>query len=269
MAKARRQITEKLKIIDIVINVLDARAPQSTRNPSFDELFKNKTVLIVLNKSDLANEEMTALWIKKLKSDGNNAIAFSCINDKKEKLIREIENSAKDIIKKYAKKGVNKTVRCLVAGVPNVGKSAILNRLLGKQGAKQGNKPGVTKGLQWIKLSDHLELLDSPGLLYPKIEEESTAVKLACLNNIKEEILDISELSLKLIEMLERVSPGALSGRYKIETKGSAVIQIFEAICKKRGFLLKNGEYDYERCAKTILDEFRSAAIGKITLDKV
>jgi ribosome biogenesis GTPase A len=228
MAKARRLILEKLKIIDIVINVLDARAPKSTKNPSFDELFKNKTVLQVLNKSDLANEEMTKLWLKELKNKGHNAIAFSCINDKKEKLIKEIENCAKDIIRKYAEKGVNKTVRCLVAGVPNVGKSAILNRLLGRQGAKQGNKPGVTKGLQWIKLSDHLELLDSPGLLYPKIEEESTAIKLACLNNIKEEILDISELSLKLIGMLQKTSPEALRNRYKIQTNGLDSDEIFE-----------------------------------------
>ena len=177
-----------------------------------------------------------------------------------------INNAAAPIIKRYKDKGMNKTIRVLVSGIPNVGKSAIINRLAGRKGAKEGNKPGVTRGLQWIRLSDQLELMDSPGLLWPKIGSEDTAVKIALTGCIKQEIMDLGELSLKLIDILNRLAPNAIANRYGVERNENA-LAVLESICKKRGFLLKQGEYDFERGAKTLLDEFKGGRLGRITLE--
>ncbi len=267
MAKTKRQIAEKLKIIDLVVEVVDARAPRSTKNPDFDQLFLGRVGLTILNKSDLASEEQTKKWLAKLSAEGQKAIAFSCVNNTKaETIVSAINAAAKPIVDKYATKGVNKTVRCMVAGVPNVGKSAVLNRLAGQKSAKEGNKPGLTKGLQWIKLTPHLELMDTPGLLYPKISDEKTAVKLAVLNNIREEILDLPELCLQLIELLKEVDKDATMRRYGVDGEMEA-LSVLEGICAKRGCILRGNEYDYERCAKMLLDEFQSGKLGRITLD--
>lgn len=266
MAKTKRLLGDKLKVISIAVIVVDARAPLSTFNPDLHDMLSDKECLMVLNKSDLADDTMTKKWVEYYKKEYGSALAFSATNDKKGVLLSAINNAAQPILRKYAAKGMNKTIRVLVGGIPNVGKSAVINRLAGRKGAKEGNKPGVTRGLQWIKLSDKLELMDSPGLLWPKIESEETAVKIALSGCIKQEIVDISELALSLIEILGRIAPRAIAGRYAIE-QGVNPLATLENICKKRGFLLKKGEYDFERGAKTLIDEFKGGRLGRITLE--
>ncbi len=266
MAKSKRLLADKLKLISIAVIVVDARAPKSTFNPELNSLLSGKECIIVLNKCDLADEAETEKWVDYYKTKYKNALAFSATQHKKGALMAAINKAASPIVGKYAAKGMKKTIRVLVAGIPNVGKSAIINRLASRKGAKEGNKPGVTRGLQWVRLSNSLELMDSPGLLWPKIESEDTAVMIALSGCIKEEIMDLAELALKLIDILGETAPAAISARYGFEPAGSA-LDILENICRKRGFLLKQGEYDFERGAKTLLDEFKGGRLGRITLE--
>lgn len=267
MAKSRRQIGEKLKLINVAVIAIDARAPKSTLSPDLLELLSGKACIVVLNKSDLANEHQTKLWTEYYKREFGTALAFNAMRDKKGVLLSAISKAAAPVIARYAEKGVRKTIRVLVAGIPNAGKSAIINRLVGRKSAKEGDKPGVTRGLQWVKLSDTLELLDSPGLLWPKIESQETAAKIAICGSLKQEILDETALAVALIDMLSAAAPGAIAGRYGVEEKGAAH-EILEAICVKRGFLQRQGETDTERGAKVLLDEFRGGRLGRITLER-
>lgn len=267
MAKSRRQISEKLKLINVAVIAIDARAPKSTLSPDLLELLSGKACIVVLNKSDLANEHQTKLWMEYYKREVGTTLAFNAMRDKKGVLLSAISKAAAPVIARYAEKGVRKTIRVLVAGIPNVGKSAIINRLVGRKSAKEGDKPGVTRGLQWVKLSDTLELLDSPGLLWPKIESQETAAKIAICGSLKQEILDETALAVALIDMLRSAASGAIAGRYGVEEKGTAH-EILEAICVKRGFLQRQGETDTERGAKVLLDEFRGGRLGRITLER-
>lgn len=267
MAKSRRQIGEKLKLINVAVIALDARAPGSTLSPDLLELLSGKACIVVLNKSDLADEHQTKLWTERYKKQFGTAIHFNAMRDSKGTLLNAISKAAAPIIEKYAQKGVKKTIRVLVAGVPNAGKSAIINRLVGRKSAKEGDKPGVTRGLQWVKLSDNLELLDSPGLLWPKIESQEAAAKIAIIGSLKQEILDETALAIALIEMLKEVKPGAIAARYGILENGAAH-EVLEALCRKRGFLLRQAEADMERGAKVLLDEFRGGRLGRITLER-
>lgn len=267
MAKSRRQITEKLKIINVAVIAVDARAPQSTMSPDLLALLSGKICIVVLNKSDLAGAEQTKLWTAHYRREFGGALAFSATQDKAGKLLSAIGAAAAPIKKRYADKGVRKTIRVLVAGVPNVGKSAIINRLIGRKSAKEGDKPGVTRGLQWVRLSDDLELLDSPGLLWPKIESQEIASKIAVLGSLKHEILDQTALAIELIGMLASAAPEAIPGRYGVSMDGQAH-EVLEAICIKRGFLQKQGEIDTDRGAKALLDEFKGGRLGRITLEQ-
>ena len=266
MAKTKRLLGDKLKLINVAVIVVDARAPLSTFNPDLKEILTDKACMFVLNKCDLADDMQTKLWVEYYQKEFGSALAFSATQFKKGVLMSAINNAAAPITKRYRDKGMNKTIRVLVSGIPNVGKSAIINRLAGRKGAKEGNKPGVTRGLQWIRLSDRLELMDSPGLLWPKIGSQDAAIKIALTGCIKQEIMDLSELSIKLIEILNRLAPDAIAKRYGVEKSDDALTTL-ESICKKRGFLLKQGEYDFERGAKTLLDEFKGGRLGKISLE--
>lgn len=266
MAKTKRLLGDKLKLINVAAIVVDARAPLSTFNPDLPGLIGDKECIVVLNKCDLANDAQTKLWIEYYQKEYGNALAFSATKYKKGVLLSAINKAAEPVIKRYADKGMRKTIRVLVAGIPNVGKSAIINRLIGRKGAKEGDKPGVTRGLQWVKLSDKIELLDSPGLLWPKIESEGAAVKIALSGCVKQEIMDLSELALRLIGILNRISPQAIPQRYSIEQCDDAR-ETLQNICIKRGFLMKQGEYDLDRGAKTLLDEFKGGKLGRITLE--
>lgn len=265
MAKAKRLLAEKIKLVDTAVVVTDARAPLSTFNPDIPKLLSGKSFIVLLNKADLADEEMTALWERHYKEKYGNALSFSAIKSHRRALIGAINAASLEAVRKYAAKGMKKTVRALVCGVPNAGKSAVINRLIGKNSAATADKPGVTKGLQWLKVTDGLELLDSPGLLWPKIESEDASENLAIVGCIRQEITDTVALSLALIEKLKKTAPGALRERYG--AKGGDPRDVLEQICANRGFLVKNGGIDFERGARTLLNEFRGGRLGRITLE--
>ena len=266
MAKSKRLLGDKLKLISVAVIVVDARAPMSTFNPELETMLSGKECIFVLNKRDLADDEQTKQWVEYFREKYGHALAFSAIKDNKRKLLDAIVKAAIPIVEKYKEKGMCKTIRVVVAGIPNVGKSAIINRLAGRKGVREGDRPGVTRGLQWVKLSDTLELMDSPGLLWPKIESETAAVNIALTGCIKIEILDTPALGMRLAEILAALAPEAITARYDIAV-GSPK-ETLENISKKRGFLLKQGEYDVERAAKTLLDEYRTGRLGRITLER-
>lgn len=265
MAKAKRQLGDKIKLIDTAVIVVDSRAPLSTFNPDLTELLSGKGFIVLLNKADLADEEKTAQWSRWFQDKYGTALPFIATKSNKDILISAINKASAAVVKKYADKGMRKTVRVLVCGVPNAGKSAVINRLAGRNSAITGDKPGVTKGLQWIKVTPTLELLDSPGLLWPKIESEESSVNIALVGCIRQEITDLGALAVELIEKLKTAAPGAVKTRYGIEEGDPR--ETLEALCKKRGFLVREGGIDYDRGAKTLLDEFKGGKLGRITLE--
>ena len=267
MTKARRQLQDKLKLIDLVIEVIDARAPKSTVNPDFEQLFSNKSRLYVLNKADLADEKITRQWVSYYRARGIFTFSYSAVKSSPQTLKKMILDAAAPVYERYAAKGMKKTVRALVAGVPNVGKSAILNRLLGTKRLKEENRPGVTRGMQMVKITPYLELMDSPGMLWPKIDNEETGAIIALLGSIRQEILDEEELAFYLLKRLSLSAPEQLMARYKLEELPTDPWEIMSQICKKRGFILKKGEYDFERGVKTLLEEFKNGKIGNISLE--
>lgn len=268
MAKARRMLEENLKLIDVVVELVDARAPLATRNPDFDALFSQKSRVILLNKSDLASAEQTKKWVEYYKEQNINAIAFvSKSSAKRKAAVSLIEAAAADKVAKMKEKGVIKTVRAMVVGIPNVGKSTFINRIAGETKAKVGDKPGVTKGKQWVKVSPYLELMDTPGLLWPKLENEALAKHLAYIGSINDDIMDAERLAADMLCELMAICPDALKERYKKIEDGMAAHELLEAVARSRGFILQGGVMDTERAARIVLDEFRAGRIAKITLE--
>lgn len=268
MAKARRMLEENLKLIDVVVEVCDARAPRSTRNPDFDVLFKNKARVVLLNKSDLADEKLVRAWVDRLKSEGISAAPIvSTSNTGKKTAIQLIEQAAAPRVAQMKKKGVLKTVRVLIAGIPNVGKSTFINRIAGASRAQVGDKPGVTKGKQWVKITPYLELMDTPGLLWPKLEDEQSARHLAFLGSVKDDVMNVEELAAELLAELLALTPDAVQARYKLLETGLGKEFLLPRVAEGRGFFLSGKEPDTERAARIVLDEFRAGKITKITLD--
>lgn len=268
MAKARRQLTESLKLIDVVVEIVDARAPRATRNPDFDGLFKEKKRVVLLNKSDLASPALTKAWITEYKKNGIESIEFVATNSAKKKAALELmENAAKEKVEKSLAKGVKKTVRAMIVGIPNVGKSTFINRIAGTNRAQVGDKPGVTKVQQWVKITPYLELMDTPGLLWPKLEDPQLARHVAYIGSIKDDIMDTEELAASLLFDLMRICPEDLTARYKKLEKDMAPEELLEGVCKSRGFVLGGGVLDTERAAHIVLDEFRAGKIARVTLD--
>lgn len=269
MAKARRMLEENIKLIDVVVELVDARAPLATRNPDFDALFSQKSRVILLNKSDLASNEQTKRWIEYYKAQGISALAFvSTSSTKRKAAISLIEAAAADKVAKMKEKGVIKTVRTMVVGIPNVGKSTFINRIAGETKAKVGDKPGVTKGKQWVKVSPYLELMDTPGLLWPKLENEALAKHLAYIGSINDDIMDNERLAADMLHELIKICPEELKERYKKIQDGMTADELLEAVARSRGFILSGGVFDTERASRIALDEFRAGKIAKITLEQ-
>ena len=268
MTKAKRMMQEDIKLIDLIIELVDARVPLSSRNPDIDELGKNKARLILLNKSDLADERQNAVWEAYFRDKGFFVVKVNSRSGAGVKAVHgAIQEACKEKIERDRRRGIkNRPVCCMVVGIPNVGKSTFINTFAGKACAKTGNKPGVTKGKQWIRLKKGVELLDTPGILWPKFEDQNVGIRLALIGSIKDEILNIDELSLVLIEYLVSHYAGILTQRYEITEEGKPV-EMLEAIAKNRNCLLKGGDLDYSKAAALLIEDFRSGKLGRITLE--
>lgn len=270
MAKTRRLIEDNLKLVDVVVEITDARIPFSSRNPSFDDILGKKPRLIILNKSDLADKTVTKLWIGWCKENNLPVIPISCSTGMG---VSSISLAAKDVIKdkleREKAKGLNRTVKIMMVGIPNVGKSTLINRLVGKASAKTGDRPGVTRGKQWLRLKNEIELLDTPGILPPKFEDETVAKNLAYTGAVKDEIMNIELLAYSLLDYLKIYYPELLAQRYKIEFDSeNEGYEILEKIGRKRGCVISGGEIDCERAANLVIDELRACRIGNISLER-
>lgn len=265
MKKTRELIQENLKLVNAAIEIFDARIPISSKNPVIDELIKNKKRIVILNKSDLSDPKANDAWVKYFKSMGAETVCMNALTGTGMSELYKVMNRIKDEINKDSIR--KKPFRAMIVGIPNVGKSSLINRIAGKKSAKTGNRPGVTRGKQWINLQDQIQLLDTPGILWPKFEDKNVALKLSFVGSIKDEILDREDLTIELIKYLQKNYPELLIERYKLESVDGEALEVMEAICEKRGFIMSGKRYDYARAARTIIDEFRAGKMGRITLE--
>ena len=269
MKKTKEMVQNNLKLVDVVIEVLDARIPLSSKNPEIDKLAHNKPRVVVLNKSDLSDRTKLNKWISYYQSKGIKAIPVDTLKGSGvNKIVEECKNVTKEKMDALKEKGrKERAIRVMIVGVPNVGKSSLINKLTGRKSTQTGDRPGVTKGKQWVRLKGNLELLDTPGILWPKFEDQKIALNLAFTRAIKDEILDIDTLGLKFIEKMSEIEPEKLKARYKLDSLGEEPLETMEMIGRKRGFILGRNELDYTRIAKTVLNEFREGKLGQITLE--
>lgn len=271
MAKTRRAISANLKLVDAVVEIIDARTPMSSRNPEIDSLTSSKPRIVLLNKCDLADSKATSAWINYLKKENVTALAVDCKSGKGlNKLMSTLKSTVlKELMEKRKRNGMTGTpIRLMILGIPNVGKSSLINRLAGGKRAKVEDRPGVTRVKQWVKLKDNTEMLDMPGVLWPKFEDQSVAVRLAFTGAISDDILDIETLAMKLLIYLAENYPDSLKERYKIEyDETDDGLALLKKVGRKRGMVVSGGEINTERAAITVLDEFRSGKLGQITLE--
>jgi ribosome biogenesis GTPase A len=269
MKKTKELIQENLKLVDVVLELLDARIPISSRNPDIDKIITNKPRIIVLNKKDLADQDITNRWIRFFEKLGFKAIPINTLNGEGfNNLLLEIKSVAKTKMDQLVQKGMRaRPIRVMIVGVPNVGKSSLINRFTKRKSTKTGNKPGVTKGKQWVRVKGNIELLDTPGILWPKFEDRATGLKLAFTGCIKDEVLDIETLALELLNYLSEEHSVYLIKRYQLNGIGTDSLENLNNIAIKRGCVFSRNRIDYERTARMIIDEFRNGKIGKITLE--
>ena len=269
MKKTKDLVRNNLKLVDVVLELLDARIPYSSRNPDIDKFVGTKPRVVVLNKSDMADPNKLNQWVDYYKKRGIKAIPVDTLKGKGvNNIIQECKNETKEMMENLVRKGrIERPIRIMIVGVPNVGKSSLINKLTGRKSTQTGDKPGVTKGKQWVRLKGNLELLDTPGILWPKFEDEEVALKLAFSRAIKDEVLDVDTLGLRLIEKLMEIEPEKLKTRYKLDELGETPLETMEMIGRKRGFLFSKNELDYTRIATTVLNEFREGKIGRISLE--
>lgn len=266
MKKTRELIKENLKMVDAVIEVIDARIPVSSRNPIIDELVQGKPRIIVLNKSDLADSAACCEWSDRFREEGNMCLAMNCMSGTGVKeLFRLLEKMETEKNKERVRQ---KPFRMMIVGVPNVGKSSLINRMTGRKSAQTGDRPGVTRGKQWLKLKNGMQLLDTPGILWPKFEDPKAGMDLAFCGSIKDEILDLPTLGMELIGVLAENYPQLLQERYKLSEIAETPLETMENMAVKRGCILPGKRIDYERIARLVLDEFRGGKIGRITLER-
>lgn len=272
MAKARREIKEKLGLVDVVIELRDARIPLSSKNPMVDEIVGDKPRLIILNKANMADKEKTKKWIKELSKDNVLALDVDCVDNYNIKnVIPYLKETLKDKIDKDRSRGkANTLIRALIIGIPNVGKSTFINTLSKRKAAKTGDKPGVTKSQTWIKITDELQIMDTPGILWPKFEDQSVGVKLSICGSIKDEIVELEYISFEALKLMIELYPDLLCQRYNLnieDIKDKDIMSICDMIAKKRGCLIKGGEVDYDRVFTLIINDIRSVRIGAMTFE--
>ena len=268
MAKTRRLLQEQLRAVDAVIELCDARAPQATRNRDLEKLTRGKARILILNKADLADDNQTARWLEYFRSRNITALRFNSNGGKTRDILAKIEAATQPAVERAAARGVRKTVRLMVIGIPNVGKSTFINRLHGSGVAKASDRPGVTKSNQWVKLGDYMELLDTPGMLPPRMDDQDSARLLAYLGSIRDQIMDTEELAGQLLLHLLSLNPSAAQARFKLDaTEYPDPQTALEAACRGRGWLLSGGRADTDRGAALVLDEFRGGKVGKITIE--
>ena len=270
MTKARRMMQENIALIDLLIELTDARAPQAGRNPDIDTMVKGKSRIVVLNKADLADEEATGRWRDRFEENGFFTAAIDSRNGSGVRQLKPlIDKACAQKIERDRRRGiVNRPVRAMIAGIPNVGKSTFINSFAKRAAAKTGDKPGVTKGKQWIRLNKNVELLDTPGILWPKFDDSEIGMKLALIGSIRDEITDAAELAVWLIRYLEKEYPDAICRRYDVSLTDDAEM-VLGQIALRRGCLRAGGEADLEKASKALIDDFRSGRLGRITLEKV
>lgn len=269
MKKTRELIQENLKLVDCVIEVIDSRIPLSSRNPLISRLTGGKERVIILNKRDLADPEETEAWKEELKKEGYHVLTLNSMTGEG---LKNLYSLLSRMEKKVNKERVNRRFfRLMIVGIPNVGKSSLINRLTGRKAAQTGDRPGVTKGKQWLTMENGMQLLDTPGILWPKFENKETALNLGFCGSIKDEIMPMEDMAFEFIERVKRKYPQALKDRYKLEAvcEDDDSLKIMEEIALKRGFLMRGKKFDYERTARTLLDEFRSGKLGLMTLERV
>lgn len=270
MKKTKELVQDNLKMVDVVIELLDARIPYSSKNPQINQIVGDKPRVVVLNKSDLANPSNLNKWVHYYEKQGIKAIPVSTTKGNGvNKIIDECKNVTKEMMDNLKSKGrKERAIRLMIVGIPNVGKSTLINKLMGRKTTVTGDKPGVTKCKQWVRLKGNMELLDTPGILWPKFEDQEVALNLAFSRAIKDEILDIDTLGLKFIEKLMEIEPEKLKTRYKLEELGETPLETMEMIGRKRGFILGRQELDYTRIAQTVLNEYRDGKLGQISLEE-
>ena len=267
MAKTKRLLQEQLRRIDLIIEICDARLPFSSRNPELDKMIGQKRRLLFLNKSDLADPAANSAWLAFFREKGIEAYLTDAIKMRGKETIGLIERATKEIVEKSLAKGVRKTVRAMIVGIPNVGKSTLINRLYGRSIAQIGDRPGVTRSNQWVKISPYLELLDTPGLLWPRLEDQTSARRLCYIGSVKDDVVDLADLTIHLLEDLCIIAPQRIKERYHVNDTTLKGVELLDAVCSGRGWLLKGAQYDYDRCFSIVLDEYRAGKLGRITLE--
>ena len=268
MARAKRKLEDQLSRVDVVVELCDARIPRASRNPDLNELVKNKKRLLILNKSDLADDAATRAWLNYFRAQGIDCMSFDSAKGRAKDVISRIEKAASEAVAKMAAKGVKKTVRVMIVGVPNVGKSTFTNKVNGSSIAKTGDRPGVTRNNQWVKITPYLELLDTPGLLWPKLDNQDDARSLAFVGTINDQVMDQQMLAIRLLEYLMEIKPEAAVTRFKMKDTSVRGAALLEEACRGRGWLMPGGVMDTDRGAAVILDEFRAGKLGRLTLQR-
>ena len=266
MAKAKRQLNDQVAKADVIVELCDARLPKSSRNPDLKGIIRQKNHLLIMQKSDLADEAETAEWLRFFRAKGLRAAAID-VNRQYKQVLRMIQAEAQEKVERAQEKGVRKTVRAIVVGVPNVGKSTLINRLYGSAVREVSDRPGVTRANQWVRVSPYLEILDTPGLLWPRLDDQKAALRLSYIAAVRDDIQDIYALAISLLDDMMEMKPEAVMSRFKVSDGTLRGQALLDAVCYGRGFLLRGNQPDEERGCRVVLDEFRSGKLGRITLE--